>query len=84
VIRGCDLYQLGAGGIAINAGDHKTLSPSHCVVENCHIHGIGRVNPSYHPAIRLDAVGNRASHCDIHDTSHGAFGFEGNDHVIEY
>ncbi len=83
-IQSCDLFELGAGGIVIDAGDRKTLSAGNCVVENCHIHDIGRVRPAYHPAIRLDGVGNRVSHCDIHDTPHQGLGYEGNDHVIEY
>lgn len=84
LVRSCDLSELGAGGIKLEGGDRKTLTPGHLAVENCDIHHIGRVQAPYRPAIRLDGVGLRVSHCYIHDCPHGGLGFEGNDHIIEY
>ncbi|MEI6501248.1 MAG: NPCBM/NEW2 domain-containing protein, partial [Armatimonadota bacterium] len=83
-VRSCDLSELGAGGIALEGGDRKTLTPGNHAVENCEIHDIGRVQAPYRPAVRLDGVGQRVSHCYIHDCPHGGLGFEGNDHTIEY
>lgn len=83
-VRSCDLSELGAGGIALEGGDRKTLTRGNHAVENCEIHHIGRVQAPYRPAVRLDGVGQRVSHCYIHDCPHGGLGFEGNDDVIEY
>ncbi len=83
-VRSCDLSELGAAGISLDGGDRKTLTPGNHAVENCEIHHIGRVQAPYRPAVRLDGVGLRVSHCYIHDCPHGGLGFEGNDHTVEY
>jgi hypothetical protein len=83
-VQSCDIYEVGAGGVTIEAGDRKTLAPAGCFVANCHIHDIGRVIPTYRPAISLNGVGNRVSHCYIHDCPHQGLGYTGNDHVIEF
>lgn len=83
-VESCDFYELGSGGITMAGGDRKTLAPGRNVIENCDIHDIGRVQPTYQPAINLAGVGNRVAHCLIHDCPHQGFGYTGNDHVIEY
>ena len=83
-IIGCDVYHTGSGGVMVNGGDRKTLTAGGHRVENCHIHHFGRWNPMYKPAVSLDGVGNRVSHCLIHDGPHSAILFKGNDHVMEY
>ena len=83
-VAGCDVYQTAKGGINLTGGDRKSLTPGGLVADNNHIHHYSLWKPVYCSAIRLDGVGNRASHNLIHDAPHMAIGFSGNDQVIEY
>ena len=83
-VAGCDIYQTAQGGISLTGGDRKTLTPGGLVAENNHIHHYSRWKPVYRAAIRLDGVGNRATHNLIHDAPHMAIGFSGNDQLIEF
>jgi len=83
-VRSCDVYEVAATGISLSGGDRKTLTPAGNFVENCDIHHFGRIEKTYRPAIQISGVGNRVSHCFIHDAPHMAIGYGGNDHVIEY
>ena len=83
-VESCDFYELGGGGIAMAGGDRKTLTAGRNLIENCDIHDIGRVQPTFQPAINLAGVGNRVAHCFVHDCPHQGFGYAGNDHIIEY
>ena len=83
-VAGCDIYQTAQGGISLTGGDRKTLTPGGLVAENNHIHHYSLWKPVYRAAIRLDGVGNRASHNLIHDAPHMAIGFSGNDQLIEF
>ena len=82
-VAGCDIYQMGEGGISLAGGDRKTLAPAGLVAENNHIHHYGRWKPMYSAGISMAGVGNRAAHNLIHDAPHQAISFSGNDHVIE-
>ncbi len=82
-IAHCDARALGRGGFHVNGGDRKTLTPGNNVVENCHIHHFGQWQRMYVPGVRLGGVGNRVTHCLIHNAPHQAISFGGNDHVIE-
>lgn len=84
VVRGCDLYDLGEGGIVLKGGDLKSLQPSGHVADNNHIHHFGELVANYRPGIQLRGVGCRATHNLIHHTRHQAIGFWGNDHVIAW
>jgi hypothetical protein len=81
---GCDIYGTAGGGIALDGGDRKSLTPARLFADNNHIHGYGRWDRVYQPGILLGGVGNRASHNLIHDAPHMAIGFSGNDHVIDF
>ena len=83
-VAGCDIYQVAQGGVSLTGGDRKTLTPGGLVAENNHIHHYSLWKPVYRAALRLDGVGNRASHNLIHDAPHMAIGFSGNDQVIEF
>ena len=83
-VRSCDVYGVGATAIFVNGGDRETLAPGGHVVENCHIHHFAQVQKTYQHAVTLHGVGNRISHCAIHDSPHAGIGYAGNDHVIEY
>jgi hypothetical protein len=83
-VEGCDIYNAGAGGIRIDAGDRKTLAPGQCFADNNFIHNIARLKRVYNPGITVNGAGNRVSHNLILNVPHMAIGFSGNDHLIEY
>ena len=83
-VEGCDMYDLGEGGISLEGGDFKTLTPGNNVADNNHIHHYGLVVPNYRPGVQLNGVGNRCTHNLIHHTLHQAVAFGGNDHVIGF
>jgi hypothetical protein len=82
-VVGCDVYQMGEGGISLSGGDRKTLAPAGLAADNNHIHHYGRWKPMYSAGISIAGVGNRAAHNLIHHAPHQAIGFGGNDHTIE-
>jgi len=84
-IVGCDLAYLGDAGITLAGGDTETLTPSGHVVANCHIHHFARWNRvGYQPGVSMQGVGNRVSHCLVHDAPHQAFCVKDNDNILEY
>jgi hypothetical protein len=83
-VAGCDIYQTGQGGIHLEAGDRKTLTPAGHWADNNHIHHTARWDPVYQQAITVFGVGNHATHNLIHHVPHVAIGFTGNDQTIEY
>ena len=83
-VVGCDIYQSGQGGVHLEAGDRKTLTPAGHYADNNHIHHTARWDPVYQQAITVFGVGNRATHNLIHNVPHIAIGFTGNDQIIEY
>ena len=84
VVSGCEICYVGKGGVKICGGDRTTLTPSSNLLENNHIHHFAEIFKNYHPAFQLDGVGNICRHNCIHDSSHMAIGFTGNEHLIEY
>ena len=83
-VTGCDIYQTGQGGIHLEGGDRKNLSPGGNCADNNHIHHTSRWDPVYQQAIALFGVGNQATHNLIHHVPHIAIGFSGNDQTIEF
>ena len=93
-VVGCDIYQVGDGGIGLNGYSiyqlgnsgmgRKTLTPAGHFADNNHIHDFSRWNHMYQPAISIGGVGNRATHNLIHNAPHMAIEFSGNDHLIEF
>ncbi len=83
-IRSSDLYQVAGTGVTIRGGDRETLTPAGNYAENCDIHHAGRIHRTYNGAFKLHGVGNRISHCYVHDLPHQAIGYGGNDHIVEY
>jgi hypothetical protein len=80
----CEICETGAGGVTLQGGDRRTLTPAHHEAVANHIHGFSRLQLSYANAITLGGVGNRAAHNLIHDAPHEAVAINGNDHVFEY
>lgn len=84
LVTGCDIYDLGGGGIVLNGGDRKRLIPANNRVHNCHIRRVNRIGISGKEAINIYGVGNVISHCEIEELDGGAIRIHGNDHIIEY
>lgn len=83
-VIGCDLYDLGEGGVNALGGNHDKLIPGRHRIENNHIHHIGRIVACYRPGASVRGVGNAIRHNLIYQTDHQAIFFDGNDHTIEY
>lgn len=83
-VEGCDLADLGEGGIRLSGGDPETLAPARHVADNNHISHYGKVIPSYRPGISLAGVGCEATHNLIHHSVHQGVWFNGNDHRIAF
>lgn len=83
-ISGCDIYDVGEGGVELSGGDRAMLIPAGLFAENCRFTRYNRWARCYAPAVRLDGVGNRVSHCLIYDAPHNAIQGGGNDHLIEF
>jgi hypothetical protein len=79
----CDIHSLGRGGVSMSGGDRKTLTPAGHFVENCHIHHLSRIHPTYTPGVRLSGVGCRIAHNQFHDIASSAINLSGNDHMVE-
>jgi hypothetical protein len=83
-VAGCDIYQTGDGGVALQGGDRPSLTPGRLYAANNHIHHYGRWNRMYQPAVSVQGVGNRVAHNLMSNAPHQAIAFGGNDHTIEY
>ena len=80
----CDIYQTGQGGIHLEGGDRKTLTPAGHYADNNHVHHTARWDPVYQQGLTAFGVGNLVTHNLIDHVPHVAIGFTGNDQVIEY
>lgn len=83
-VYGCDLYDLGEGGVQATGGDQETLTPGNHLIENNHIHHFGIVVNTYRYGAAVYGVGNVIRHNLLHHAQHTALFFRGNDHVLEY
>lgn len=83
-VLSCNLSHIGDTGISISCGDRQTLNPGQCFAVNNYIRDFSRWTRTYHPAISLHGVGNRAAHNLICYAPHSAILFGGNDHIMEF
>jgi len=83
-VSGCDVYGTGQGGVHLEGGDRKTLTPAGHYADNNHIHHTARWDPVYQQGVAVFGVGNRVTHNLIDNVPHVAIGFSGNDQTIEY
>ncbi len=84
LITGCDIHDLGAGGIMLGGGNRKKLIPANNTVYNTHIHNVNRLDLTYKGAVNIWGVGNVISHCELENLEGFAVYLHGNDHVLEY
>ena len=82
-VTGCDIYEIGSHGVALDGGDRITLTPAGNYADNNYIHHIG-VFYKQGVGVMMSGCGNRASHNLIHDGPRMGIMFGGNNLVIEY
>jgi parallel beta-helix repeat protein len=82
-ISRCRFEDIGGVGVSLGGGDRATLTSAQNTVEDSTFLRCGRLQRTYHPAIRLSGVGQRVVHNEIAELPHIAITFEGNDHLIE-
>jgi parallel beta-helix repeat protein len=80
----CEIYHCGDGGIKLDGGDRKTLTPARHYARNNTIYDFSRLKRTYTPAVHLSGVGNIAAHNLMHDAPHSAILYWGNDHLMEF
>ena len=83
-IINCEISDTGRGGIIAKGGNRETLTESNFIIENCHIHNLSRIDKTYTPAVWVDGVGTKISHCNFHNIPSSALRINGNNHLIEY
>ena len=83
VVDGCEIAWAGRGSVLLEGGDRYTLTPSGNVIRDCDIHDFSRFDFTYTPGVQLRGCGHVVEHNAIHDASHSAILYGGNDHVIE-
>ena len=83
-VIGCDIHDVGEGGVALDGGDRQKLIPARHLVENNHIYRFNRFDGGYRQALQINGTGQIVSHNVIHDSPHQAIYFNANDHVIEF
>ncbi len=84
LITGCDIHDMGAGGIMLGGGNRKKLIPANNKVYNTHIHDVNRLDLTYKGAVNIWGVGNVISHCELENLEGFAVYIHGNDHLLEY
>ena len=82
-IQNCEIYNIGEGGIYLEGGDRKTLTPGENQILNNHIHDFALWIRVYRPAIQINGVKNYVANNLIHDSPHMAIGWSGNENIIE-
>ncbi|MBP5640160.1 MAG: right-handed parallel beta-helix repeat-containing protein [Victivallales bacterium] len=82
-VESCDIYDLDGTGVTVDGGDTISLVRGENVVQDCHIHHIGKAALGYSAAVRLGGVGNRVSHNLFHDMPHAAVLISGNEQLVE-
>lgn len=83
-VTGCDMYNLGYGGVQITGGNMYTLEPCDFYVDNTKIHNFSLRKRSYIPAITAQGYGLTISHCELYGGPHAAILGDALDFKIEY
>jgi hypothetical protein len=83
IVRSCDVFHIGRGGISLGGGDRKSLTPAENLAENNHIHHFGLFQRTYAPGIGVSGCGQIVRNNRIHDAPHNAVLYGGNEHLLE-
>lgn len=81
-VAGCDMYDLGEGGIRMSGGDVETFTAAGHIADNNHIHHYGRVFSNYRQGISMNGVGMKAVHNLVHHSAHTGIQWSGSDNAI--
>lgn len=84
LIESSTICNTGTGAVNLEGGDRKELTPGNNTMDNCEIYNYARINRTFCPAVALNGVGNKVTHCYIHDAPTQAIIFYGNDQTISY
>ncbi|MDF2921334.1 MAG: parallel beta-helix repeat protein [Paenibacillaceae bacterium] len=84
IISGCEIRDMGSGGIMLGGGNRRKLAAAGNMVYNCRIHRVNRLDLTYKAAVNIWGVGNIIRHCELDDLEGFAVYLHGNDHLIEY
>lgn len=79
----CNVTEMGEGGIRLRGGDQQTLRPSGNVVSRSRFWRYSQFIYSYQQAAAQQGVGGRITQNEVWDAPHQAFGFGGNNHVVD-
>ncbi len=83
-LKKCSIHDTGEGGVVLDGGDRKTLTPGNNFVEDCDIHHFARLGRTYKPGVKMTGVGQRVVSCRIHEGPHaGILFFAANECLIE-
>ncbi|MDP2240449.1 MAG: right-handed parallel beta-helix repeat-containing protein [Burkholderiales bacterium] len=81
-LKEVEIDQTAEGGVVLDSGDRKTLTPAGLFVEKSKIQRFSRLGRTNRPAVAIEGVGNRVEGNVIADAPHAAIMFWGNDHRI--
>jgi hypothetical protein len=82
-VSNCSIYNIGQSGIIANGGNRNSLKTCNYKIDNNEIYNFAYIKKTYCPAINIGGVGITVSNNKIHDSTHNAIIFGGNDHTIE-
>lgn len=82
IVYHSEIHATGAGGVTVEGGDRKSLTPATHRVTLNHIHHVSQLRRTYTAAISLRGVGHEAIYNRVHHAPHQAISFTGNDHTI--
>ncbi len=83
-VYGCEIYNMGVGGVSMTGGDFVTLEPSGNLIENNYLHDIGQVTRVYHYGFDVRGVGGDIRYNEISNAPHAVLSAWDMDHVIEW
>ncbi len=83
-VEGCHIYSTGSGGIILEGGSKKELSPGNSQVTDCTIHDFTRRNKAGAAGIIVGGCGNRVAHNEIYNGDLQAILARGPEHLYEY
>lgn len=82
-VEKCDIRDVGMGGVYLSGGNRNKLIPCNNFAMNCNIENYSLYARTYRPGVYLSGVGCVASGNKIHNATHMAIEFEGNEQLIE-
>lgn len=82
-VKNSTIESTGQGGVSVDGGDRPSLKSSGHYVFKCEIRNFNRFVKTYRPGVQVSGVGVSVSENRIHDGTHSAIIFTGNDHLIE-